>query len=160
MPFHCVSVCPASYTFTQRYPNAATATVARRPSTRVICHLALAGKTEMSIPHFRAGFKREMRFLEIVGALIPRILRKRRFLGLWAGPFERCSRLCAAKMAALHAAVAGRPPYRVKRRERRFPEWPRQARPLPLRLAWTLALPPCVVGSVRGTSITRVGANP
>ena len=28
VPFHCVSVCPASYTFTQRYPNAATATVA------------------------------------------------------------------------------------------------------------------------------------
>ena len=39
--------------------------------------------------------------------------------------------LYAAKMAAPHTAVAGRPPYRVKRRERRFPEWPRQARPLP-----------------------------
>ena len=33
-------------------------------------------------------------------------------MGLCMGSFERCSRLCAAKMASLHAAVAGRPLYR------------------------------------------------
>ena len=43
----------------------------------------------MSIPHSPAGFKREMRFWE-----------------LCKGYLERWSRLCAAKMAALHAAVA------------------------------------------------------
>ena len=48
----------------------------------------LWGKTEISIPHSPAGFKREMPFLEIA-----------------QGYFERCSRLYAAKMAALHAVA-------------------------------------------------------
>ena len=51
---------------------------------------------ETSIPYSLAGFKREMRFLE-----------------LCEGGGDRCSRLCAAKMAAPHAAVAGRPTYRL-----------------------------------------------
>ena len=42
----------------------------------------------MSIPHFPAGFKREMRFWK-----------------LREGEFERCSRSCAAKMAAPHAVA-------------------------------------------------------
>ena len=51
-------------------PNAGAATVARQPSTRVICHLALAGKTEMSISNSPSGFKREMRVLEIVRGFV------------------------------------------------------------------------------------------
>ena len=70
----------------------------------------LKGKLKMSILHSFADFKREMRFWK-----------------LREGYIERGSRLCAAKMAALHAAR---------------PE---------------AALPPFVVGSVRDTSLIAIG---
>ena len=63
-------------------------------------------------------------------------------MGLWAGPFERCSRACAAKMAALHAAVAGRPSHHRSQQAATLPSAATSA---------TIPAFVAVVGSVRGT---------
>jgi len=74
--------------------------------------------TRESVHHSPAAFKREMQFLEVCRHIDPTQVAKTgqqlfsRFyqqpMGLCAGSFKRCFRSCAAKMAALHAAGAGR----------------------------------------------------
>ncbi len=61
-------MCLASYTFTQRYPNAAAATFLRRPPARAICYLAFERQDGNIIPHHRGENKGEF---EIEGISCP-----------------------------------------------------------------------------------------